>query len=259
MGPQDGVHTILDVMEELVHRRGRTDVSATLLGFGDCLEALKQDSAARGLDHLVTFTGRADPTMIAEHLSRADVGLCPDLKTPLNDVSTMNKTMEYMAYALPSVSFDLLETRASGGSAVLYVRSGDVHAFADAVEHLLDDHELRAALAMRARERVSTLLDWRPQRKAFVQVFDRLTGRTSGYDEPVPPQRRVIDEQGRRYVNVENPFELRRFVLERTARTTDSVGGVAPVANLGSEAPVEEAPGMVTTALDTPTKGVVAS
>ena len=51
---------------------------------------------------------RRPKSMIADHLSIADVGLCPDLKTPLNDVSTMNKTMEYMAYALPSVSFDLL-------------------------------------------------------------------------------------------------------------------------------------------------------
>ena len=64
--------------------------------------------------------------MIADHLSVADVGLCPDLKTPLNDLSTMNKTMEYMAYALPSVAFDLLETRVSGGDSVLYVPSGDL-------------------------------------------------------------------------------------------------------------------------------------
>ncbi len=32
-------------------------------------------------------------------------------EVPLNDVSTMNKTMEYMAHCLPSVSFDLVETR----------------------------------------------------------------------------------------------------------------------------------------------------
>jgi glycosyltransferase involved in cell wall biosynthesis len=84
--------------------------------------------------------------MISDHLSAADVGLCPDLKTPLNDVSTMNKTMEYMAYALPSVSFDLVETRVSGRDSVLYVRSGDEVAFADAVERLLDDPELRVEM-----------------------------------------------------------------------------------------------------------------
>ena len=80
-------------------------------------------------DDCVTFTGRVDRKAIGEYLSRADVGVCPDLKTPLNDVSTMNKTLEYMAYALPSVSFDLVETRVSGGDAVRYVRSGDIPAF----------------------------------------------------------------------------------------------------------------------------------
>ena len=39
MGPQDGVGLVLEVMDELVHRRGRTDVHAALLGFGDCLDA----------------------------------------------------------------------------------------------------------------------------------------------------------------------------------------------------------------------------
>ena len=125
MGPQDDVDVILDVMDELVHRRSRTDVHATLLGFGDCLNELRRRCTELGLDDWVTFTGRADKAMIADHLSVADVGLCPDLKTPLNDLSTMNKTMEYMAYALPSVAFDLLETRVSGGESVLYVPSGD--------------------------------------------------------------------------------------------------------------------------------------
>ena len=99
-------------------------MEATLLGFGDCLEDLRRQSTAMGLDDVVTFTGRADTSMIAEHLSAADVGLCPDRKTPLNDVSTMNKTMEYMAYALPSVAFDLAETRVSGGDTCLYVAVG---------------------------------------------------------------------------------------------------------------------------------------
>jgi glycosyltransferase involved in cell wall biosynthesis len=176
MNPQDGVDLVLEVMDELVHRRGRTDVEATLLGFGDCYEALRRQCSEMGLDDVVTFTGRADAAMIAEHLSEASIGLCPDRKTPLNDVSTMNKTMEYMAYALPSVSFDLVETRVSGGDSCLYVPSGDVIAFADAVDRLLDDDDLRIELALRARRRVAEHLDWRAQAEAYVGVFDSLSG-----------------------------------------------------------------------------------
>ena len=152
MGPQDGVDQVLHVVDELVHRRGRNNVTATLLGFGDCLEDLKAEATALLLHDHVTFTGRVDRVQMAEYLSRGDIGLCPDLKTPLNDLSTMNKTMEYMAYALPSVAFDLVETQVSGAATVLYAPSGDVSAFADQVERLIDDIELRVELGRAARD-----------------------------------------------------------------------------------------------------------
>lgn len=218
MGPQDGVDQVLLVVDELVHRRGLTNVKATLLGFGDCLEDLKRQTSAMGLDQHVTFTGRVDRVEIAEYLSRADIGLCPDLKTPLNDVSTMNKTMEYMSYGLPAVSFDLVETRVSGADTVQYVPSGDIAAFADAVQALIEDPARRTELGLRARERVSAELDWRPQAEAYVSVFDEVTG----FSQPgpaVPPakSRPKSDAQGRVYVPLEDEAEFARFLAERRA------------------------------------------
>jgi glycosyltransferase involved in cell wall biosynthesis len=212
MNPQDGVDLVLEVMDELVHRRGRTDVEATLLGFGDCYEELREQCTEMGLDDVVTFTGRADAGMIAEHLSRATVGLCPDRKTPLNDVSTMNKTMEYMAYALPSVSFDLVETRVSGGDSCFYVPSGDVSAFADAVEQLLDDPPLRLDMARYARERVCRHLDWRAQADAYVGVYDGLFGIPTRIRLPHP---RVGDGSGRSYVDVDSDEAFEEFLVAR--------------------------------------------
>ncbi|GAA1222381.1 glycosyltransferase family 4 protein [Rhodoglobus aureus] len=218
MGPQDGVDQVLLVMDELVHNRGRTHVTATLLGFGDCLEDLKRQSTALGLDDHVRFTGRVDRVAIAEHLSSADIGLCPDLKTPLNDLSTMNKTMEYMSYGLPSVSFDLVETRVSGGDTLLYVPSGDIGAFADAVERLIDDPALRVDLGKKARERVSTQLDWRPQAEAYVSVFDEVSGFTQpGRAVPDDGTNPETDAQGRRYVNLNDSEEFARYIRERRA------------------------------------------
>ena len=89
----------------------------------------------------------------------------------------MNKTMEYMAFALPAVSFDLTETRVSGGDTAVYIPSGDLPAFADAVEALLDDAERRAALGRAARERVAAELDWQAQAQAYISVFDRVLTR----------------------------------------------------------------------------------
>jgi len=212
MGPQDDVHVVLEVMDELVHRRGRTDVRAALLGFGDSLAELRTLCTELGLDDAVEFTGRVALDRIADYLSAASVGLGPDRKTPLNDLSTMNKTMEYMAYALPFVSFDLVETRVSGGDCGLYVTSGDIGAFADAVERLLDDPDLRVGMALAARERAVTSMDWRPQAAAYVGVYDELARIDTSAREAAPAGTAANDPQGRAYVDVDDPAALAAFV-----------------------------------------------
>jgi glycosyltransferase involved in cell wall biosynthesis len=218
MGPQDGVDQALLVVDELVHRRGRANVTATFLGFGDCLEELKAQSTSLGLDDYVTFAGRVDRAAIAEYLSRADIGLCPDLKTPLNDLSTMNKTMEYMAYGLPAVSFNLTETRVSGADTLLYVPSGDIGAFADAIEKLIDNPGLRSELGSKARTRVVNLLDWRPQAEAYVSVYDELSGFfRAGPAVPPVATSSDTDPQGRRYVDLDDAEEFANYLLERGA------------------------------------------
>ncbi|WP_223198905.1 glycosyltransferase family 4 protein [Solihabitans fulvus] len=178
MGPQDGVDSILDVAHDIIAARGRTDIRFALLGFGDCLAELRIRCTELGLDEHVEFTGRADPAMIGDYLSTASVGLAPDSFSPLNDVSTMNKVMEYMAYALPVVTFRLAETMVSLGDCGVCVESGDVSGFADEVVRLVDDADRRTALGAAARSRAEQVLDWRPQATAYVGVFDDLFGRT---------------------------------------------------------------------------------
>ncbi|WP_131745323.1 glycosyltransferase family 4 protein [Frankia sp. Cppng1_Ct_nod] len=175
MGPQDGVDLVLRALDILVHKDGREDIQLALLGFGDCLEELRALSTELGLDDYVTFTGRADGATIEKYLRTAAVGLGPDPANPLNEVSTMNKTMEYMAYGVPVVTFDLIETRVSAGDAACYVTPGDVEAFARAVTDLLEDPERRELLSKRGRERAVEVLDWRLQAPGYVAVYDRLT------------------------------------------------------------------------------------
>lgn len=197
MGPQDNVDVLLDVVAGLVRRRGAASVHLALLGFGDCLESLERQARQMGIEQHVTFTGRADEAMIRAYLSTASVGLAPDLKTPLNDVSTHNKVMEYMACRLPVVSFDIEESRVTAGDCALFVGSGDVAAYTTAVESLLDDDERRAAMGAAARERCVEVLDWRHQVAPYRDVFRTVLG------DPVPvaagaaDQDRVIDLRDR--------------------------------------------------------------
>jgi glycosyltransferase involved in cell wall biosynthesis len=131
-----------------------------------------------GLGDHVEFTGRVPDETVRRVMSTADLGLSPDPKNPLNDVSTMNKTMEYMAFELPVVAFDLHETRVSAGDAALYVEPNDVEKYGRAIVELVDDEERRRRMGALGRERVERELAWQHQQKAYLGVYDRLTGRT---------------------------------------------------------------------------------
>jgi len=180
MGPQDGVDLALRAVHDLVEKRGRRDVHAAFLGFGDCYDDLVALSRDLGIDDHVTFTGRADLTMISEYLSTATLGLDPDPKNPLNDISTMNKVMEYMAYELPTVAFDLTETRVSAGDAAVYAEPDDVASFADAVERLLDDRAERSRMGASGRKRIEDVLAWEHQVGPYVGVYHDLIGDPGG-------------------------------------------------------------------------------
>jgi len=214
MGPQDGVDQALKAFARLVHDRGRTDCHFALLGFGDCLEELKELSAELKLSDYVTFTGRVGPPEIADYLSTADVGICPDPKSPLNDVSTMNKTMEYMAYCVPIVSFDLVETRVSAGESAIYVESGDIDGFAREWERLLDDRDERVRLGELARQRVASELDWAPQGAKYVDVWRGLLGDPAG-GEPAKPRPAALALGDRAFIDLDDHARLVSYIGDR--------------------------------------------
>ena len=177
MGPQDGVDIVLRAADVVVNQMGRKDVTFTLMGSGDCWGELVAERDRLGLTDVVEMPGRVSDEVVADVFSTADVGLSPDPLNPLNDVSTMNKTMEYMSFELPVVAFDLRETRVSAADAAVYVPPGDVEAYARAVVDLLDDPQARAEMGRRGRQRVERTLAWEHQRRGYRAVFDELSGR----------------------------------------------------------------------------------
>jgi glycosyltransferase involved in cell wall biosynthesis len=187
MGPQDGVDIAIRAAHHVVKVLGRTDISFTLMGAGDSYESLLKLRDELGVRDFVEMPGRVPDETVDEVLSTADVGLSPDPKNPLNDVSTMNKTMEYMAYGLPVVAFDLRETEVSAGDAGVYVTDNDVAAYARALVDLLDDYERRVTMGKVARRRVEDVLAWRHQESVYVQTYRRLLGRSSDREPATPP------------------------------------------------------------------------
>jgi glycosyltransferase involved in cell wall biosynthesis len=177
MGPQDGVDIAIKTADFVVKTLKRTDISFTLIGSGDSFDDLVALRDRLELGDFVEFTGRVPDEVVREILSTADVGLSPDPKNPLNDVSTMNKTMEYMAFGLPVLAFDLVETRASAAEAGAYATPNDVEEMARLLVDLIDDEPQRRHMGAAARRRIEEKLAWSHQEPHYLSVYDRVLGR----------------------------------------------------------------------------------
>jgi glycosyltransferase involved in cell wall biosynthesis len=178
MGPQDGVDLAVRAAAYIVRNLGREDIAFTFMGAGDSHQQIVALRDELGLQDYVELPGRVPDDTVVNVLSTAAVGLSPDPKNPLNDVSTMNKTLEYMAFELPVVAFDLKETRVSAGEAATYIASGDVGAYARAIVELLDDGDKRAAMGKAGRIRIEQELGWSYQRDLYVGVYDTIVRRS---------------------------------------------------------------------------------
>jgi glycosyltransferase involved in cell wall biosynthesis len=176
IGPQDGLDYWLRAVRHLVHSIGRRDFLALIIGDGDALPKLRRMVAELDIEPYVNFTGRLPEDQVRSQLSAANVCVQPDPSGPLNDVSTMNKLMEYMALGKPTVAFDLPETRVSGGSAVAYVRPNDELAFAQEVSALLDDPQRRARMGRAGRDLVVSRLSWEHSVPELVRAYTECVG-----------------------------------------------------------------------------------
>jgi glycosyltransferase involved in cell wall biosynthesis len=160
LNPQDGVDYLLRAVHHLVHEIGRRDFYCVVIGSGDSLEDLRRLASSLKLDGYVELTGYVSDQELLEVLAAADMCVDPDPSSPLNDVSTWIKVMEYMAFGKPIVSFDLKETRVSAQDAALFVPCNDEMAFARAMVRLMDDAPLRQRMGLWGRERVEKELQW---------------------------------------------------------------------------------------------------
>ncbi|HEY2812829.1 MAG TPA: glycosyltransferase family 4 protein [Acidimicrobiales bacterium] len=179
MNPQDGVDLVVRVADVVVHEMGRDDIQFGVLGYGDCLDELRQLTTELALDDHVTFTGRAELPTITDWLSTADVGIGPDPYTLFNDLSTMNKTLEYLAFGLPVVAFELTETVVSAGPAATYVapssdKSDGARRLAIALVELIDDPQRRAKMGAIGRARIEESLGWPVSAANYVAAYGRL-------------------------------------------------------------------------------------
>jgi glycosyltransferase involved in cell wall biosynthesis len=174
MGEQEGIDLLLAAAAHLVLRLGRKDVQFCLVGGGPSLEYLQALAVRMGLAEYFTFLGRAPDRDLLEVLSTADVCVNPDRVNPMNDKSTMNKILEYMAVGKPIVQFEVTEGRVSAGDASLYASANDPVDLAQKIATLLSDPDRRAAMGRIGKERVTRELSWQHQVPALLEAYHAL-------------------------------------------------------------------------------------
>jgi glycosyltransferase involved in cell wall biosynthesis len=174
MGRQEGIDYLLRAAAHIVHDLGRKDVHFGLVGGGTSLGEMRRLASELGLDDYVTFTGRVPDREMLAMLNTADVCVNPDVANEMNDISTMNKVMEYMALGKPMVQFDLAEGRFSAQDASLYARRNNALDFAEKLLHLLERPEERKRMGEFGRKRVLEDLEWRHEVPKLLAAYEAL-------------------------------------------------------------------------------------
>ncbi|HEU4646190.1 MAG TPA: glycosyltransferase family 4 protein [Burkholderiales bacterium] len=177
MGRQEGIDLLLHAARIVVLGYGREDVHFALVGGGTSLDEMRELAQQLGIADYVTFTGRVPDEELLAVLNTADVCVNPDRACALNDLSTMNKVLEYMALGKPIVQFDLKEGRASAGEAALYARPDDPVDLAANIVALLDDPARRERMGRLARKRIERELEWRHQAPGLLAAYAALGAR----------------------------------------------------------------------------------
>lgn len=178
MGPQEGIDHLLRAAA-LLRSRGREDIGYVLIGGGASLDDMRALSVELGIDDIVEFTGRVPDDELKARITSCDICVNPDPMNPLNDISTMNKILEYMALGRPIVQYDLREGRHSAGDASLYARPNDITDLADTIERLLSDPTTREQLGETGRQRMMDELSWEHSEPVLLRAYARLFSRPS--------------------------------------------------------------------------------
>lgn len=173
IGQQEGIEYLLNAASYIKNDLKRNDIFWGIVGGGPHLEQLKKLSHEMNLDDIVEFTGRVSDEKLLDYLNTADVCVNSDEYNEMNDKSTMNKILEYMALGKPIVQFDLTEGRFSAQEASLYAKHNDAKDMADKILELLADPGKRKRMGEFGRNRVLNELSWEHTSKALLEGYDR--------------------------------------------------------------------------------------
>jgi glycosyltransferase involved in cell wall biosynthesis len=174
MGKQEGIDILLRAIRIIVNEYDRHDIHFGLVGGGTELELMRSYARELNISDYVTFTGRVSDIEMLEMLNTADICVNPDVVNEMNDKSTMNKIMEYMALGKPIVQFEMTEGRVSAQKASLYAKPNDENDLAEKMIELLDNEVKRQTMGDFGRNRVINKLSWQHEAPNLILAYERI-------------------------------------------------------------------------------------
>lgn len=176
IGKQEGLNYLVDAAAYIVYEKKREDIHFICVGGGTELDRIKEYAQEKGVKDFFTFTGRVPDQQLLEALNTSDVCVNPDEYNDMNDKSTMNKVMEYMALGKPIVQFNMTEGRFSAQEASLYAEPNDANDMAEKILQLIDDPDKRKQMGEFGFNRVKNELEWEFEKQNLYKAYKKLFG-----------------------------------------------------------------------------------
>jgi glycosyltransferase involved in cell wall biosynthesis/peptidoglycan/xylan/chitin deacetylase (PgdA/CDA1 family) len=153
---QDGLGHLVEAMALL-------KVRAQLVVVGDGDARIQAEELARRMgisDRTVWLGWVTDRSLITRLVAEADVCVAPETSSPVNNITSFVKIIEYMSLGAPIAAHRLPQTELVAGDAIEYAESDEPRALADAVERLLADPSLASSRRQASRQRFEQALRW---------------------------------------------------------------------------------------------------
>jgi glycosyltransferase involved in cell wall biosynthesis len=173
IGEQEGMDLLLESVKYIAQKR--QDIQFGIIGFGTELENIKRLASEMNLNDYIDFYGRiSELSIILEILNTADVCVNPDKPTEMNNLSTTNKIMEYMALKKPSVQYDLKEGKFTAQESSLYAKNTDTIDFAEKIMWLIDNEKERKKMGEAGYNRMLTQLSWKYESAKLINLYSKV-------------------------------------------------------------------------------------
>jgi glycosyltransferase involved in cell wall biosynthesis len=174
IGDQDGLDHLVRMQYHLRNDFDRSDVRTVVVGDGPALAAAQLLAQQLGVAGSITFTGYLRGEELLSALSTFDIGIIPDPINEYNDKISMNKVFEYSALGLPSVGYNLSETRRLLGGDGRYAEDSTPLGLARACLVLIDDEKARAECGLAAKALAAERFVWEHERTKYVAAYEQL-------------------------------------------------------------------------------------